>query len=78
MERFIGRIKFFLLWLLFIAILPFGLVVFILLLFMYVPVMLFPNTHRAVAEDRLSDMLADILVMACEYADLMESCIVKD
>lgn len=72
MKKFKGMLKFFLLWLLFLIILPFGLVVFGMVLFLFAPSMLLPDKKRNIVEEQLSCALFSIMEAACNYGDMME------
>jgi hypothetical protein len=78
MKKFKGMLKYFLLWLLFLVMLPFGMLAVGMLLLGFIIVMPFPKEKRDKAEGWLMDILYIIISATGHYADLMESCIVKD
>ena len=78
MKKFKRMLKFFLLWLLFLVMLPFGTFVVGMILLGLIIIMVFPKKKRNKAEAWLMDMLDIIISSTGHYEDLMESCLIKD
>ena len=78
MTKFKRMLKFFLLWLLFLAMLPFGMFAVGIILLGLIIIMVFPKEKRNKAEAWLMDMLDIIISLTGHYEDLMESCLIKD
>ena len=78
MKKFKRMLKFFLLWLLFLVMLPFGMFVVGMILLGLIIIMVFPKKKRNKAEAWLMGMLDIIISSTGHYEDLMESCLIKD
>lgn len=78
MKKFKRMLKFFLLWLLFLVMLPFGMFAVGMILLGLIIIMVFPKEKRNKAEAWLMDMLNIIISLTGHYEDLMESCLIKD
>ena len=78
MKKFKRMLKFFLLWLLFLVMLPFGMFVVGMILLGLIIIMVFPKEKRNKAEAWLMDMLDIVISLTGHYEDLMESCLIKD
>ena len=78
MKKFKRMLKFFLLWLLFLVMLPFGTFVVGMILLGLIIIMVFPKKKRNKAEAWLMGMLDIIISSTGHYEDLMESCLIKD
>lgn len=78
MKKFKRMLKFFLLWLLFLVMLPFGTFAVGMILLGLIIIMVFPKEKRNKAEAWLMDMLDIIISLTGHYEDLMESCLIND
>lgn len=78
MKKFKRMLKFFLLWLLFLVMLPFGTFAVGMILLGLIIIMVFPKEKRNKAETWLMDMLDIIISLTGHYEDLMESCLIND
>lgn len=78
MKKFKRMLKFFLLWLLFLVMLPFGMFAVGMILLGLIIIMVFPKKKRNKAEAWLMGMLDIIISSTGHYEDLMESCLIKD
>ena len=78
MKKFKRMLKFFLLWLLFLVMLPFGMFAVGMILLGLIIIMAFPKEKRNKAEAWLMGILDIIISSTGHYEDLMESCLIKD